>query len=221
MLSARILLRDEVAVVLKDLRRRSRRSINARRNLIVFRLACCCGLRCCEIAGLNLDDVCVDGPKPLIRVRRAITKGESAKRMARDVPLWWDAGTLADIATWKAYRLATGAALDSPFICGVLQESLGARRDRRSLFKYWRTAIAALGIERVRQLSIHKGRHSFCSHALDAGHSLVEVRDAAGHSSANMTSKYLHLLPREHCADIFGERLTPKTEILKHGQATG
>ena len=40
----RILTRRELAAVL-DLKRQAAKSANARRNLIVVRLACCCGLR--------------------------------------------------------------------------------------------------------------------------------------------------------------------------------
>ena len=46
--------------------------------------------------------------------------------------------------------------------------------------------------ERVQELSIHAGRHSFCSHALAGGRNLIEVRDAAGHANVATTSAYLH-----------------------------
>jgi len=47
-------------------------------------------LRVSEIARLGVGDVDVDAAKG---------------RRPRRVPLWWDAGTLADIAAWKAQRL--------------------------------------------------------------------------------------------------------------------
>jgi integrase len=53
-----ILTRSELAGL------KVRRSMNARRNLVVFRLACCCGLRVSEIAQLCLDDVVLDSPTP-------------------------------------------------------------------------------------------------------------------------------------------------------------
>ena len=56
----RILSRRELATVLADVKRSAPRSANARRNLIVVRVACCCGLRVSEIAGLQLDDVVAD-----------------------------------------------------------------------------------------------------------------------------------------------------------------
>jgi integrase len=68
-------------------------------------LACCCGLRVSEIAALQLDDVAVDLQRPHLRLRREITKG----RRARCVPLWWDAGTLADLQVWMGERIEQGA----------------------------------------------------------------------------------------------------------------
>jgi len=43
----------------------------------------------------------------------------------------------------------------------------------------------------ARELTIHHGRHTFCSHAAKL-RTLVEVRDAAGHSNIATTSIYLH-----------------------------
>jgi len=51
-----------------------------------------------------------------------------------------------------------------------------------------------LGRERQAELTIHDGRHSFVSHALHGGRSIVEVRAAAGHSSLATTSIYAHLV---------------------------
>jgi site-specific recombinase XerD len=61
----------------------------------------------------------------------------------------------------------------------------------------FKTAIGCLGSERVKVLSIHCGRHSFCSHALAGGRTVVEVRDAAGHASVSTTNIYLHLVEED------------------------
>ena len=52
-------------------------------------------------------------------------------------------------------------------------------------------------LERIEQLSIHSGRHSFASHLLKRRFSLVQVRDWLGHSSISTTSAYLHVDPDE------------------------
>jgi len=52
---------------------------------------------------------------------------------------------------------------------------------------------AELGPERQKTLTIHHGRHTFISNVLAGGHTLAEVRDAAGHSNVSITSGYLHV----------------------------
>jgi len=66
----RILTRRELTTVLSDLTVRAARYANSQRNLIIVRLACCCGLRVSEIAGLQLDDVVADVQRPHLRLRR-------------------------------------------------------------------------------------------------------------------------------------------------------
>jgi site-specific recombinase XerD len=46
----------------------------------------------------------------------------------------------------------------------------------------------------TKHLTIQCGRHSFCSHALAGGRSLVEVKEAAGHANIATSSIYLHVL---------------------------
>lgn len=50
-----------------------------------------------------------------------------------------------------------------------------------------------LGEQRCQLLTIHRGRHTFVSHALAGGRRLAEVRDVAGHRSEAVTSVYLHI----------------------------
>ncbi len=185
----KILTRRELALVLDDLHRKSARSANCCRNLIIVRLACCCGLRVSEIAGLQLDDVVVDGGRPHLRLRKETTKG----RRPRKVPLWWDAGTLADLAAWKAERGSAGATGDDPFVCSVQAHLRGHRLQRHAIRRRFLTACSVLGRERLRTLTIHHGRHTFVSHALAGGRTLAEVRVAAGHSNVAITSGYLDI----------------------------
>lgn len=199
--ATRILGRSEIATVLDDLKHRAKRSQNSFQNLIIFRLSCCCGLRVKEICGLNVGDFIVTGPRPCIRIRKAITKGELDKRRARKVPLWWDAGTLRDLTEWLEIRQKEGP--DAPYIAAMRKGHRGYRLETDKVADRWKTAIKSLGAERQSQLSIHCGRHSFCSHAITNGRSLIEVRDAAGHKSINTTSLYLHSLERTGLPDVF------------------
>src|SRR5689334_14628329 len=71
----RLLSRRELATVLADNATKAQKSRNSQRNLIIVRLACCCGLRVSEIAGLQLDDVIVEVSRPYLRLRPETTKG--------------------------------------------------------------------------------------------------------------------------------------------------
>lgn len=207
--STQILSRDEIVDVLSDLHDHSELA-NSWMNLIIFRLSCCCGLRCKEIVCLDVGDL-QGGSRAAIKIRKDGTKrtkrvkGQREKEgRARVVPLWWDEGTANDLLSWKEWRQDQGARVDDPFVCGQILTNFGRRLEESLVAKRWKTAIRCLGPERVRQLSIHCGRRSFCSHALHVGRSLVEVRDAVGHGSIHTTSIYSHLLEREGVGDIFG-----------------
>lgn len=184
-----ILSSAEMREVLADLRRRARRYPNARLQRTVFRLAACCGLRASEIAGLIMADVKLSKRRPYIQIRKSVGKGGKARR----VPLWWDGGTLADIEAWVQDRKQHGAGMADPLICRMRKDCYGQGMTRQEIWSRFRSAIKCLGEARLETLSTHSGRHSFVSHALAAGRSLAEVRDAAGHASIATTSIYTHV----------------------------
>ena len=190
--ASRILTREEIATVLADLHRRAARSryaTNARTNLAIFRLACCCGLRRAEIAGLELRDLRLAIARPHINIRAAIAKGCRGRR----VPLWWDAGTLADLTAHRARRMAEGADSGAPVVVSSRTGCEGRPLRPKDVRRRFRTGCKALGAERLASLTVHDGRHSFISHALAAGRTLAEVQQAAGHASIATTSIYVHI----------------------------
>ena len=186
----KILTRRELACVLEDLARRAPRSVNMRMNRVIGRLACCWGLRVSEIGSLRREDVCLGSGRPHLRVRPEGAKG----RRRRIVPAWWDQGTLEDLTDWKRERENHGARPRDPFICCLWPSRFGGRLVRHGIRERFRTGCKSLGLERLRTLTIHHGRHTFISHALAGGRSLAEVRLAAGHSSVHTTSAYLHVV---------------------------
>lgn len=195
----RILSRAEIATVVHELQRK-RRSPNTRQNMVVFRLATFCGLRVGEITKLRMSDVRIAGDRPHLRIPAGISKsrrGKKRQRVGRKVPLWWDAGTMGVLAEWKMERMQTGATDDSPFVCSQARSTFGKRLSVRNAQHRFKTVLGVLGSERQSELSIHCGRHSFCSHALAGGRTLVEVRDAAGHANVSTTSGYLHAVDNE------------------------
>jgi integrase len=187
--ATKILTRREIAAVLADLKRKALRSPGTRLNLVLFRLACCCGLRASEIASLQIDDVRVGIARPHLGIRRGAAKGGRP----RTVPLWWDAGTLSDVTAWKAERADQGAVAYAPFLDSHRPGREPSPLSRHTFRKRFRTACKILGADRLRTLTIHHGRHTFISHALAGGRTLAEVRDAAGHANVSITSGYLHV----------------------------
>ncbi len=197
----KILSRRELRTVLADLKRKAPRSKNTQLNLMIFRLAVCCGLRASEIAHLQVDDVRVGSPHPHLRIRTGASKGGRPRK----VPLWWDAGTLADVSQWHALRTAQGIPLIAPLLASLRPNRGEKVFSRHTLRKRFRTACRVLGPERLRTLTIHHGRHTFISHALAGGRTLAEARDAAGHSNVSLTSGYLHVAVEEDdVGELFG-----------------
>lgn len=182
----RLMTHGEITTVLANLR--SGKSISARWRLILVRLAACCGLRRGEISELRVADVITGGIRPGIVIRKEIAKS----KRERYVPLWWDKGTRDDLTAWLADMDQQAYVLGS-----TGRSTKGHRVHPGAMARRWRSAIKCLGPSRVRQLSIHAGRHSFVSHALHRGRSLAEVRDAAGHVSVATTEVYLHTVERE------------------------
>ena len=168
---SKILQPDEIRLVLADLARKGRRSLNTRMNRVIFRLACCAGLRASEIAGLTLADVQVDSTRPQIRARKEITKGHKPRK----VPLTWDAGTLNDLRDWKRFRREQGAGDDARFVCSQHKDSLGNPLDRRNLRMRFKACCKCLGPSDG-LMTIHDGRHTFVSHSLHGGRDVAAVR---------------------------------------------
>jgi integrase len=199
--------------ILERVRQHHPSTISAWQRLIVFRLACCCGLRNKEIRLLRLRDLVLDCERPHVRVRSEATKASAhGPGHSRAVPLWWDKSTLSDLQDYVSYlrtRRGPEGEEENPF---VLYDT-GGRSGRgphmgvgRSGASYkWDSSLLVL--PEHRRLSIHCGRHSFCSHALVAGRTLVEVQKAAGHRWITTTQVYLHALESgADLPDIFPEQ---------------
>jgi integrase len=132
----KILMKRELAAGLADLRREALRSKNARLNLVIFRLAACCGLRASEVANLQMADERIELPRPHLRIRASAAKGGKP----RTVPLWWDRGTYEDIVPWRADRLARGAKPSNSFVCSWQEGRNELAFSRHTLRKRFRTA---------------------------------------------------------------------------------
>lgn len=203
MYATQILTIEEIRTIVKKLHIRWPKKIFML-DTTIFRMACCCGLRRSEIAGIDIGDIILEGPRPVIRVRAEITKGRKGKKRQRVVPLWWDAGTKRDIEAWMIRRLCEdGAGPDDPFLCCLYKGVVGNRMTPAKVALRWKyTMKRYLGAQRASQLSVHSGRHTFCSLALAVGKGIVEVRDAAGHANISTTNIYVHAVEQD-TPDVF------------------
>ncbi len=163
------------------------RSPNTRLNLVLFRLACCCGLRASEIASLQIDDVRVGIARPHLRIRHGAAKGSRANRSA--LVGCRNAGRYRRLAR----RTPSGACRPMP-----RSSTPGVPAENPANFPATRSENGSAPRARFLvpngfALTIHHGRHTFVSHALAGGRTLAEVRDAAGHANVSITSEYLHV----------------------------
>ena len=142
----KLLTRDEIQAVIHDLKTRLKYRDRAQRQLILFRLACCCGLRVSEVCALCLADVDIE------RMDLHVRHGKGDK--ARTVPLNWDGATLADLREWKQKRIAEGAA-DSDYFIATRDGGQLNRVDARQSFQ---SACKIID----RDVTIHFGRHPTC-----------------------------------------------------------
>lgn len=198
--TADILTLGEVRTVIQELKRKAPRSVSTRQNLAIFRLATCCGLRASEIAQLRIGDIHLGGDNPYINVRKAIAKYNRPRR----IPLTWDAGTFADLLAWITERKAQGAKAKDLVVCSQAVTSFGNPLDRFNIRKRF---VGACKITGRKDITTHKGRHTFISLSMAAGHSPIEVRDAAGHGSLETTDRYSHVAQHirgDNLPDVFG-----------------
>jgi integrase len=186
-----ILTVDELQEIIATLKQRARRSRSTETNLVIVRLACCCGLRASEISGLELRDFHFTKIKPRLHVRGS---GGAKGGKDRYVPLWWDAENLHALSehVWLR-RTRDQAALTSRLVVSTHAGSIGAPLNRHQVRRRFIVSMNVLGRARARQLTTHSGRHTFITLALIGGRALAEVRDAAGHSNIAVTDLYSHI----------------------------
>lgn len=157
-----------------------------------FTLAYQCGMRVSEAANLRPNDII--SSRMVIRIR----KGKGAK--AREVPIspellqrlrrFWRSHKNPDWLFpgagrgWKASGVSRRKMLhDSkkPVGNNTIWNAMKAARIECGLFKKYPT------------LCVHTLRHSYATHLLEAGVSLVQISALLGHASLKPTLVYLHL----------------------------
>lgn len=184
---------EELEGLIKYLKKKSKYSRRGNEQLAMVRLLCCAGLRINEARLLHLDDLMVDGAKPVVMVPTRCGK----RRKARRVPLWISPEAATDIARWKIFRINKEKSQnDDPVFKPTFTGKWGTPGKyvgKRSFQQRWTTIVNQhFEPERAKQLTSHAGRHTMLSHCIEAGVPLPVVRDIAGHSDIATTSRYLH-----------------------------
>ena len=139
------------------------------------------GLRRGELLALKWEDL--DLKAGLLIVKRSVWEKEegtpkSGKR--REIPL-----SASTVAMLQAQRHLKG-----PY---VFCDSAGKRLTASEIQKVVPSLCNKAGLSK--RLSWHDLRHTFASHLVMKGRSLVEVQQLLGHSTVQMTMRYAHLSP--------------------------
>jgi integrase/recombinase XerD len=136
------------------------------------------GLRNSEVCKLQVEDV--DFQRKLLSVR----EGKGCKDRTLPLP----ARFIGPLRGWIGARM-TGYVFPSP---------RGGRLTSRAVQLLVKRLAARAGLRdagKVRKYHPHAFRHVFASRMLERGATLVEVKEALGHSSIGTTSIYLHANP--------------------------
>jgi site-specific recombinase XerD len=174
---------EEVRTIAADIQRRAKRSVNSRMNEVIFHLSTFAGIRATEIANLKLKDIKLEsGDKPFVHVEN----GKGGK--TADVYII-NAKTTLVLHKFMQERLANNAN-DNDYL---LVKTNGKQFNRHEIALRFKSAIKVLPAHRVKELSVHCGRHTFATVMLqEAGLSLAAVRDNMRHTNVSVTNTYLH-----------------------------
>ena len=168
-----------------------------RRDHAILELFYASGLRLSELAGLDLDDVNVNG-----RMVRVLGKGGKQ----RLVP--FNGATASALHAWLKDRetLVRAGVTDARVVGsrGRVQRRSASRAAREPLFVNYRGGrLTVRSIDRfVRKyaavterdgISPHAIRHSFATHLLQRGADLRAIQELLGHSSLSTTQRYTHV----------------------------
>ena len=160
------------------------RGPQALRTAAVMRLLVHNALRVDEACAADVADLGADAGH---RVLRVVRKGA---RRAK-VPL--APATVAALDAYLADRARRGGLGDARQLAGpLLATASGGRLRQGHLWELVRRLARAAGIEAWDQLSPHCLRHSAITFALDAGATLRDVQDYAGHKDPRTTRRYDH-----------------------------
>jgi len=161
------LARDEVRALLVAARRRR----YGTRDYALLHLLITDGLRVTEATSLDVDDL---GAQRGHRTARVLRKG----------------GRVQNVPLTPQTAAAIDAYLDGRTNGPLFLSSRGLRLGRVDVSRMLKATAAAAGLAHPGLLHPHSLRYAFVTLALDAGASLRDVQDAAGHADPRTTRRY-------------------------------
>lgn len=157
------------------------------RDKLILEMLYATGMRISELVGLDVSDLDLDD-----RLVRCRGKGDKW----RIVPYGRSAGEILDrYLTETRHRLLKGAESYA-----LVLNLRGGRLTRQGCWKIIKGHAAAAGMED--QVTPHVLRHSFATHLLEGGASLIVVQELLGHASVATTQIYTEVT-RTHLVDVY------------------
>jgi integrase/recombinase XerD len=168
-----VLSRDEVSLILRNVRRQQYR--------VCLQTISSCGLRLTEGTGLQVSNI--DGTRKMLHLRG----GKGGKD--RYVPLP-DSTLLLLREYWCSHRNLVWI-FPAPGRKGNQRSIATTPMTKSHVQDAFHLALRACGINK--QASVHTLRHSYATHLLEAGINLRQIQEYLGHSSLKTTELYTHL----------------------------
>jgi integrase/recombinase XerD len=160
----------------------------APRTAAVIRLLVTTGLRVDELTAADVADLGIERGHRVIRV---IRKGGGKARLVIPPATWSALQTYLDDRAARA-GLTHWSELRGPLLATDNHTPAGGRMRQAHLWELVRRLARTAGLDCWTRLSPHSLRHTAITLALDAGVSLRDVQDYAGHKDPRTTRRYDH-----------------------------
>lgn len=156
------------------------------RNYAIINLMVRTGMRCIEVARLDVKDLTTVDGKWIISIQR---KGHWEKDGALGL-------TLKVVAPIAEYITENELSNDSPMFINHCWEANGSRITTLTISKIIKAQLRAISIDSPR-ITAHSLRHTAAITALNSGATIYEVQQMLGHRSVETTQIYLRAIEAE------------------------
>lgn len=160
-------------------------TVVSKRNRALINLMSFTGLRCIEVARLDIGDIVKTADHYILQVHR---KGTMEKSAAVPIPEGW----LGPIREYWKYRQGT-LSEDQPVFVNHAPRSQGTRLSPQFISKMIKGSLRATGLN-SNKYTAHSLRHTAATLAHYSGSEYFEISQLLGHTNPRQTELYLHSL---------------------------